>query len=128
MTMMTISGIQQAQRDNERMVAAMRPDEGSAIGRAVQYAMIEAHRQAVTKTHVITGSLRASHRMQQTGVHGQIYIDPASVNPDTSERPAVYGVQEHNRGGDHAFYLRAVEEGFNAIAQVAERGFRSALP
>lgn len=124
--MKAIRGIQEAQRDNARMIAALRPDGG--LGRAVQYGVIEAHRYTVTITHVDTGALRASHRMEVTGARGRIYIDPASVNPKTGQRPSRYGVYEHARGGVHAFYQRTQDEAWQRVGEAAWRGFRQELP
>jgi len=116
---LTITGIQEAQQANLRAIAALRPE--GAFGRAVVYAGTAAHRYAVAITHVDTGSLRASHRIAVEGLRARIFIDPASTNPRTGERPAVYGVEEHARGGSHAFYERVVEERGREIAEGAMR-------
>ena len=105
---MTITGIQEAQRANLEMIAALRP--GGALGRAVVYATTAAHRYAVAITHGDTGSLRASHRVEVSGLRGRIYIDPGSVNPRSGQKPVVYGPYEHARGGSHAFYQRVIDE------------------
>lgn len=115
MTQLTIRGIQEAQRWNLRAIAAMQPD--GQFGRAIQYATTIVHRHAVSITHVDTGALRASHRIQLDGLRGRIYIDPSSVNPDSGARPAVYGAIEEARGGSHAFYRRTVNETQNFIYQ-----------
>ncbi len=108
----SIKGIQQAQEWNLRSIAALKP--GGAVGRAVQYAVVDLQRYAVMITHIITGTLRASHRiMFSEGLGfflGRIFIDPASINPRTRNRPADYGETEENRGGEHAFYQRTIEE------------------
>lgn len=109
---LTITGLQEAQAANLRMIAEVKPS--GALGRAVKYALTELHRHAVAITHVDTGSLRASHRMRYeeagASARGEIYIDPAAVNPRTHKRPAEYGVYEHDRGGSHAFYDRTRDE------------------
>lgn len=104
---LTIEGIQEAQDQNIRMIAALRPD--NAFGRAIQMVISEAHRYAVAFTHVITGSLRAAHRMEVKKLEGTVSIDPGAINPMTGERPADYGIEEHGRGGTHAFYDRAAK-------------------
>lgn len=121
-----IRGIQEAQRDNAKMVAAMQPNGG--LGRAVQYGTIEGHRYAVAITHVDTGALRGSHRMDVSGAHGRIYIDPASVNPRSGQRPSVYGPYEHARGGPHAFYQRTQDEAWQRVGEAAWIGFRREMP
>jgi len=105
---LTITGIQEAQRANLAAVAALRPS--GVFGRAVIYAATAAHRYAVAITHVDTGALRASHRIEVKGLQGRIYIDPGSVNPRSGQKPVVYGPYEHARGGSHAFYQRVVDE------------------
>lgn len=109
---LTIKGIQEAQRWNLRAIAALKP--GGMMGRAVQYALVDLQRYAVTITHVDTGSLRASHRMAYSegfGLYlGRIFIDPNSINPRSRMRPADYGAAEEARGGSHAFYERTIRE------------------
>jgi hypothetical protein len=118
---LTIKGIQEAQQGNLEMIASLQPS--GAFGRAVQYGLIEAHRYAVAITHVMTGSLRASHRMRLDGLRGRLYIDPQSVNPRTGERPADYGITEHKRGGSHAFYERTYYEAGKRIAHAVAEGY-----
>ncbi|MDR3572862.1 MAG: hypothetical protein P4L50_03290 [Anaerolineaceae bacterium] len=112
----SIKGIQEAQRANARWIAGLRPT--GAFGRAIQYATIEAERYAMSITHVLSGALRASHRMNVQALHGQIYIDPAAVNPH-GQKPSDYGVYEHNRGGTHAFYERTVDEHYRQVGDAA---------
>lgn len=106
----SISGLQEAQSRNLRRIALLQP--GNLPGRLAQYMAVQAHSYTVEITHVETGSLRASHMIDENLGAGtaSIYIDPSAVNPETGERPAVYGVEEHERGGDHAFYRRVVTE------------------
>lgn len=105
---LSITGIQEAQAQNLRRVAALRPT--GAFGAAIRDATAEAHRYAVALTHVDTGALRASHRVQVTGVRGRVFVDPGALNPRSGRRTAEYGVYEHRRGGGHAFYERVVSE------------------
>lgn len=104
----TIKGLQEAQQRNMRRVAMFRPN--GKIAQAIKRLTTGTHRYAVGITHVDTGSLRASHRMEVSNDRGRIYISPSAVNPRSKQRPAVYGVYEHQRGGSHAFYKRAVDE------------------
>ncbi len=112
---MTIKGIQEAQRWNLRAIAALRPS--GALGRAIQWGTAAGHRYAVSITHVITGALRASHRMSVSSTQGRIFLDPSARNPRSRQRTAVYGPVEERRGGEHAFYRRTVTEAGPRIAR-----------
>lgn len=114
---LSIEGIQDAQDENIRAIAALQPT--GAGGRAVQFMTAGLHRYAVSVTHVRTGALHASHLMEINGLRGEVYLNPAAVNPKTKKRPAEYGVYEHRRGGEHAFYDRTIDE---AGPDLIERG------
>ena len=105
---LSITGLQEAQADNQRHIAMMKPT--GELGAAIREITVGAQRYAITITHVITGSLRASHRMEVKGLRGKIYIDPSAINPRTEQMPVVYGFYENKRGGEHAFYDRTVDE------------------
>jgi len=113
-----VEGAREAQEANQKMIAALKPN--STFGQAIKVALAEAYRYTVSITHVITGRLKASHRMiMESGLRGRIYIDPAVVGDPTP--PVEYGVHEHNRGGGHSFYSRTVaEDGANAARMAAE--------
>ena len=100
-----ITGLKEAQRDNQRRINAL---QGDVIGRGVRTGTIAAHRFAVASTHVDTGALQASHRMEYRqgwgGIQGKVFIDPNARNPRSRALTSQYGVVEHNRGGSHAFY------------------------
>lgn len=117
----TITGIQEAQAANARMIANMRPS--GALGRMVWYAVQLAQRYAIVVTHVDTGGLRASHRMKLEGSRGFVYIDPTAHNPVNRGKPSIYGPAEHNRGGTHAFYERTEREAGLSIARDAATEF-----
>jgi hypothetical protein len=125
---LTIRGIQKAQAANLKIISAMKP--GGALSRAVKNVTIAAHRYSVANTHVDTGSLRASHRIElEAGMmRGHVYIAPDTVNPRTGNRPSVYGLTEHNRGGHHAFYERTVTERGAEIVATAAKALRAELP
>ena len=126
---LTIRGIQELQQKNARMIHALKPE--GARGRAMLYAITEAHRAAVAITHVGRykvkgqwrggGSLRASHRMKYdvASTTGTIYIDPTTRNPITNAKPSIYGVYEHGHGGTHRFYERVIEEHGDRIGRNA---------
>jgi hypothetical protein len=114
----TIQGLQEAQRDNLKMIAALHPSRG--LARGVQAALTDLERFAVSVTHVDTGALRASHRMRmELGANdalGTIYIDPGAMNPRSNKRVVDYAGTEHARGDIHAFYERTYnEEGDRAM-------------
>lgn len=113
-----IKDIQKAMAENQAMINKLA--SGGAFGRALPYATQAAHRYAVSITHVDTGALKGSHRMQLLSrFRGLIYLDPAAVGPHGP--PAHYGPYEHNRGGSHAFYDRVIAEVGNRIAEQAEK-------
>jgi hypothetical protein len=103
-----IRGIQEAQRWNQRAIAALKP--GNEYTRAVRDIVTQLHRYEVSITHVDTGALRASLRMRVDGLKGRIYIDENSRNPRTGAKPSVYGEIENARGYSHAFGARTVAE------------------
>jgi hypothetical protein len=120
-TKLGIEGIQEAQADNARKIAALKPR--GAYGRFIKDVVTALHRYAVTITHVWHykgGGLRASHRMklEPSKLYGEIYIDPKSVNP-RGQKPSVYGPYEEKRGGTHAFYNRTVKEAGDKVVRKA---------
>ncbi len=66
-------------------------------------------------THVrLTGSLQRAQAWEYDShkMSGRIYLNPRIVyaTGSTLRWPARYGVFEHNRGGEHAFYDRTMKE------------------
>lgn len=122
----TITGLQQAQAANIKLIGELKPS--GAFGRAIQYATVQAHRGAVTRTHVDTGATRGAHRMTVDGLHGEIYLDPSARNPRSKEQVGMYGFYEHERGGAHAFYERTVAEQGATIGRAAVRLLKGQLP
>lgn len=114
----SIGGIQEAQLANLQVIAALKPS--GAFGRAIQYATVMAQRYSVVNTHVDTGALKASHRIdiENGGLRGIVYLDPGAINPK-GQRPSQYGVYEHARGGDHAFYEKTVRDSGEQIGSIA---------
>ena len=111
----TLEGAQEVQARNIRRIANLRPE--GAAGEAVRDAAVAMHRHAVQITHVGKyvggGALKNSHRMSVSDLESLIYIDPNVVSPRRGKRkykPAIYGVYEHERGGEHAFYDRTIDE------------------
>ena len=103
-----IGGLQQAQAANNRRIAELKPQ--GAAGQALRRAGQMIVRYVIAITHVDTGALRASHRLEINGLRGRIYIDPSARNPRTGALTSVYGAIEHARGGKHAFYTRTKNE------------------
>ena len=124
---MSIQGMQEAQRWNARAIASLRPS--GTLGRQIQLIVSQMHRYEISITHVGRylrngrisggGSLRASIRMDIQQLTGKTYIDPSTVNPDTRQKPSVYGVFENARGGQHAFAERTVQEAESRIINTA---------
>ena len=111
----TLEGAQEVQARNLRRIANLRPE--GAAGEAVRDAAVALHRHAVQITHVGKyvggGALKNSHRMSVSDLEALIYIDPNVVSPRRGKRkykPAIYGVYEHERGGEHALYDRTIDE------------------
>lgn len=143
MISVTIENIQELQARNQERYAALTPS--GALGEAVKVTAAELQRYAIAVTHVGRyiqsksgrwryarahepgrggGALRASHRIDYSETGGTatatINLDAGTVNPLTGNKPSVYGVYEHRRGGEHAFYARAVRErGTEALARGA---------
>lgn len=120
-----IQGIEDARRAMEQAVRAMKPND--AFGKALKATTEHAYLYARQITHIDTGALRASHRMQFFGKYAEIYPDPTAVRGD-NKRPAEYGIYEHNRGGTHAFYARTVLEDGDSAAQAGIRLLLKAMP
>lgn len=118
MATVTIEGLQKAQQQNQRRIAALKP--AGAFGEAIRWATTELERYAIAATHVDTGALKSSHMMEVHGLRGRIFLSPGAVNPK-GQRPAVYGVYEHERGGSHAFYERTVDDHGPHVMQRAVR-------
>ena len=119
---LSISGIQEAQDLNLRLIEAFEP--GGEVGEIVKDMTIEAHRFLVTHTHVDTGAYKASHRMELTDVRGTITPDPKATNPKTGDRVKDYAEIEEGRGGEHAVYeLTRIKAG----DRIAELGVRAIL-
>jgi hypothetical protein len=122
-----IKGLEAAQAAAVRAAAAVQPD--GALGEAVRYATLAAHRYAVAHTVVDTGSWRASHRPEVRGAQGRIFIDPSAINPKSNTPPSVYGPElELRRGGRYAAYKTTVNEAGPQIVNDAGRIVEKALP
>lgn len=114
---LSISGIQEAQDLNLRIIEAFEP--GGKMGHIVKQATIEAHRYLVTITHVDIGAYKASHRMELTDVRGTITPDPKAVNPESGELVITYAEIEEGRGGEHAVYEKTKDDMSEKIATSA---------
>lgn len=133
MIVATIENLQEFQRRNQEQIAALQPK--GAMGEAVRIAASELQRYAISVTHAGRyiqsksgkwryaraheqgrggGALRASHRMAfaESGdtATATLSLDAGATNPLTGQRTALYGFYEHRRGGQHAFYARAINE------------------
>ena len=112
MTVNTIAEIQRFTRVYTEAVYKLRPD--NLMGRLVKRLIVRSHAHAVKITHVDTSALKNSHLMEldlkTKEAYGRIYISRNTRNPIHGEPPYQYGVEEHDRGGSHAFYQRTFQE------------------
>lgn len=106
----TIEGLQEAQEWNLKEIANLQPDGG--LGKLIQELASDLERYAVSITHVITGTLRAAHEIVDDldNLRMTIQIAEGSENPVSHEMAADYGFYENERGGEHAFYDRTIDE------------------
>lgn len=105
---------QEAQRWNARAVAAMKP--GGNTSRAIRDVIVQLQRAEIGITHVDTGALKASIRVEfNGGLRGKTFIDPAAVNPKHGKKVTSYAGVENARDGDHAFAERTVRDYAPAI-------------
>lgn len=105
MAKITIEGLQQAQAAMLKVIAALKPK--GAVGIATQEMTIRAFRWVVTQTHVDTGTLRASRRMEVHELKGIIYT-VSGINPKTGKSARAYDVPEQARGGSHQTYVNFI--------------------
>jgi hypothetical protein len=97
---LSITGIQKLQAANNRRLAALKPT--GAPGRALKWGTAHLHRVLVANTHVDTGALRASRRMEIVDASSRLFTDPGAINPRDGKRTAFYDEFEEARGGSHA--------------------------
>lgn len=121
----TIEGLQEAQRGNLKLIASLKPN--GELDQAIRTGTIAAQRYAVIETHVDTGALKASHRIRMSYLMGEVFIDPSARNPRTHQLTSQYGVVEHERGGEHAFYENTYHKYGDRIADQAIAGYVSRL-
>ncbi len=84
------------------------------IDRRIKPVGLEMLEYASKITHRITGTLASAYRLTYaiTGeaAFGTLSIAEDVVNPVSGQRPVEYGVYEHARGGDHAFFERTFKK------------------
>ncbi|MBN1430445.1 MAG: hypothetical protein JXB07_18895 [Anaerolineae bacterium] len=104
-----VDGLEELQAYNQRVIAGLR---GPYLNTAVRDTTLAAQRYAISITHEDTGALRASHRVELVSARqeGIISLDTSARNPRSNALTSEYGVYEHDRGGDHAFYKRTIDE------------------
>lgn len=122
---LSIRGIQEAQAKNIQRMAALRPS--GPFGQLIHGALTTLHRLMTAITHVRTGALRASERMDFEGLRGRIFLDPGARNPDSGVLTSEYGPIENARGGEHAFFDRTVDMAPQAVA-TGVRAFLTSIP
>ncbi len=105
MAKITIEELQQAQAAMLKIIAALQPR--GAVGKATQEMTIRAFRWVVTQTHIKTGTLKASRRMEVHELKGIIYT-VVGINPKTGKSARAYDVPEQARGGSHQTYVNFI--------------------
>ena len=122
---MNIKGIQRAQKRNLKRVARL-----SKMGDMIYPMTISLHRYSVGITHVDKGALKAAQRLgvKVSGrtATGRIWIDEGAMTME-GKVPADYGVWEHRRGGDHAFFDRTVKEAGKRAIRVGKRWVKNVV-
>ena len=110
-----LQGLQQAQAATLKVIAALNPK--GAVGIATQEMTIRAFRWVVTQTHVETGTLKASRRMEVQELKGIIFT-VAGRNPRTGKSARAYDVPEQARGGTHATYVNFMATQMLAVGKM----------
>ena len=93
---LTITGLQEAQEANLRLIAALQPT--GALNRVIIWATTEMHGRLTPNTPHDTGALRASRRVEIQGLEGRVFNDPAAANPRSRTPPSRYDVYLHAMG------------------------------
>ncbi len=121
-----ISGLQEAQAACLKLLAAMQPSGG--LGKAVNYGLAAASRLAIAGTPTDTGSWRASHRVAQQGLRGELFIDPSARNSRNNALVQVYAAANARRKGGRYDVYKTVYQQQTTIAQEAARFVLEELP
>lgn len=100
-----IEGLQQAQAATLKVIAALQPS--GAVGKATQEMTIRAFRWVIIQTHIKTGTLKASRRMEVQELKGIIYTI-RGINPKSGKSAKAYDVPEQARGGTHQTYVNFI--------------------
>lgn len=112
-----IEGLRETQARMERLLEEISAQGG--LEAIIAKGTLRAHRYAVGVTHFISGRLRNSHFPQVTATANQVY--------GTVGTNVAYAMIEHNRGGDHAFYERTVNEDGAGIVAMMENDIAAAV-
>lgn len=121
----TIEGLQKAQAANLKMIAALSPKGG--VGQATKEMGIRAFRWVVTQTHIKTGTLKASRRLDIQPLSAIIYTT-SGINPKTGKNARGYDVPEQARGGTHQTYVNFIATQGFAIGRMGIITMLRALP
>lgn len=105
-----------------QIIESLKPS--GPMGAMVKGGAVAAHAYAQKITHVDTGNLKASHRIDPNAERGPAWTAAAvllgsSPHPRSGIPAEQYGFYEHDRGGSHAFYERTAQEAFPRIARGA---------
>lgn len=117
-----IEGAQEAQDENLRALAALRPQ--GALGKTIHWLVMALHRYEQTIIHVDTGASKSSRlaKFAEAELRGEVYTNPQAINPRSGQPAISYQPFEFGRGGTHDSPGRTVREaGPRAIAEAVAR-------
>jgi len=119
-----IDGLQKAQAANLKMIAALSP---KGVEKGTQAMTIRAFRWVVTMTHVKTGTLKASRRMEVQPLKGTIFT-VGGINPKSGKSAKAYDVPEQARGGTHQTYVNFIATQALAVGRLGITTMLKELP
>jgi len=104
-----------------------------AFSQLVRETLEEMRDYAEAITHIYTGALASSHRVDYDANHqrGEVFVDP-NVMQHRARRPArsvaSYAAAEHARGGSHAFYQRTLDEFGESVVRRGVAAYMGRMP
>ena len=123
-----VTGWKKARSDFMESERALQPR--GAIGRGIRAAGFEAHRIAVSITHVRTSALKHAHRVEFKDGRipmSRVFVSPIR-NPMSNWLTTEYASLEHDRGGDHRFYERVQLDHYKEVGMAFVDNFYRGVP
>jgi hypothetical protein len=122
-----VFNLEDVDRGMETVITAVHHRRGLI---AVQNAVLNVlYKYSVGIVHEETGALKSAIGVDRLA--GELRLDPSVIKTDPPRRnqfPYQYGAAEHDRGGTHAFFKRAVDETQGSYESAAWRTMQSMLP